>query len=192
MAFAQLVAQLVSLHICGSHLFVEGIGVHPERRQLRIKLPLQHLHLTIGIVKHLARSGSVCHQFLVSLLVLLGLCKLPASYGYLLLLLRFLTLIYAFHCFCLLYLQPQLCGVDESYLLVPSHSVTLLDIEHQQGSRLLGIDSSLSGFKYSRCVIFAFFVPAGIKHKCYTCHRNNFFHISDISYCYSPIVIFRS
>ena len=191
MAFAYLVAQLFSLHICGIHLLVECIGVHPERRQLCVKLPLQHLHLAIGIVKHLCRSGSVSHQFLVSLLVLLGLCQLLAGYGYLLLLLRFLTLIYAFHGFCLFHLQPQLCGVDESYLPVPSHSVTLLDIECQQGSRLLGINRSLSGLKYTRCVILALFSPTGIQHKCYTCHRYDFLHLSDISYCYSPVVIFR-
>ena len=170
MTLAQLVAQLVGLYIGCIGLAVKGIGADRQRRNLRIELALEYLYLTGCIVIHLARGGTVGHQFLVALPVLQRLGQLLARGGNLLLHLRFLTLIDTLGGIRLLELQPNPGSIDEPYLAVGSEGVALGYTEGHQGTILFGIHRGLGGLKHTGSIKVCLFITTGMEHQCHTCH----------------------
>ena len=131
MAFAQLVTQLVDLHFGGSHLLAERIRVGREGGELCSQLALQYLHLVGRVIEHLAGCGTIGNEFLVALLLGLGLGELLARGAGLFLHVGLLALIDFLRGSCLLEFEPRLGGVDQSHFASGFDFVALVDGEGQ-------------------------------------------------------------
>ena len=108
---------------------------------------LQHQHLALRVVEHLARCGAVGHQLAVALLLQAGLAQLLARGGCLPLHVGLLAFIDLPRGHQLLHLQPRLRGVNECHLLALCYAVALADDEREQGAALLGNDGGLRGLE---------------------------------------------